>query len=289
MKSATAVAAVLVLVLATGARAFPIVVDDFDGGAGPRVTGSTVDPDNSGNTNLEGAPGVFPSSSFDVFGRTNRKGNFDFADDSLTGLGNPAEFPTDSLGCVPWNGPGGHDQDDHFFGTNDVDNGDNPGGGGTATWTIDISGLSGLVLEVDLSAMGDFEAGDNTHSFGAQIDGGAVQALIAIDADEDYREGALGPFTYTMEDGDTVDLNDPLAVTDDLGTRVIDNTFTTVGRAAILGTGDELVLTYTAGPNNGSSEPFAFDNVRLTPEPTTLALVAVGGATLRLRRRRQGP
>ena len=252
------------------------VVDDFDGGADARVeingmfgTSAAITPDNSLNLSVGGAPGAFLTSNFDIFGRTNRLASFDFGDDSLGGVGNPNEFPPDpemgldgdTLGIVPFTGPAGRDDTDHFFGTNDLDNDDNPGGGGTAVWTIDISGLSNLSLSAVFSAMGDFEAGDNSHTFTASIDGGTAQTLFEIDSNTD------ATFEYTMESGVLVTLDDPLEITDSFGTRVIDNSFTTSATSLISGTGSELVITYTAGANNGGGEPFAFDNLVLSDEP----------------------
>ena len=289
--SSLTVVGLATVTMATPAFAADYIVDDFDGGASSRVTSSSVSPDNSGNTGFGGAPGVFPSSNLDVFGRTNRAVGFDFADDSATGLGNPGEFDGDDFGIVPYTGPGGHDGSDHFFGTNDVDNNDNPNGGGTATWTMDITNLEDLSFSVDLSAMGNYESGDNTHSFSYSIDGGPSQTLVSIDANDS------ASFTYQMEsnrlgqDTLTNTLDDPLEITDDNGTRVIDNTFTTVGQANISGIGNSLTLTYTAGPNNGGSEPFAFDNVRVSgsviPEPTSAALLGLGGLAMCRRRRRR--
>jgi len=265
----------LVVVLAFAASqtaiAIEFVVDDFDGGADARVTvpvgavgtSAVITPDNSLNLSVGGAPGAFPSSGFDIFGRTNRLASFDFGDDSLIGVGNPGEFAGDSVGIVPFTGAAGRDANDHFFGTNDVQNGDNLDGGGSAVWTIDISGLSNLSLTAVFSAMGDYEAGDNAHMFTASIDGGSAQTLFSIDAnEEDFQEGS--EFQYTLEDGAVALFEDPLEITDSFGTRVIDNSFTTTGTSVISGTGSVLTITYTAGVNNGSNEPFAFDNLVLS-------------------------
>lgn len=229
--------------------AFTVVVDDFDGGADARVQSFSVDP-------FDGSPSF--SSIFDVFGPTDRSVNFDFADDSVIGVGNPNEFETDTLGIAPF---ATYPEGNFFFGVMDLDNPDNVGGTGTATWTVDISGLQNLSLVIDFSAMGDFESTDNSHMFEASIDGGSTQTLMTIDGNDD-----IADFQYVMESGSIVLENDPLELTDDLGTRPIDNTFTTQGVAAISGTGSLLTLTYTAGVNNGGNEPFAFDNIVLTDE-----------------------
>ena len=241
------------LLVSAPSHALEIIVDDFDGGADTRVTETTITPET-------GFP-TFLGSIFDVFGPTDRTANFDFADDSVEGNDNPNPFPTDALGIAPYST---YPEGEMFFGVEDLDNPDNNPGTGTgeATWTVDISGLSNLTLLINFSAMGDFEAGDNSHVFEASIDGGTSQLLFSIDANND------ADFTYMMESGTEVTLNDPLELIDDLGTRVIDNSFTLQGQAAIDGAGSELVLTYTAGQNNGGEEVFAFDNIILSDEFT---------------------
>lgn len=248
----------VVVSLAAPLRAATYVVDDFDGGADARVTSRVITPDNSGNV----VPGQFPASIFDVFGVTNRLANNDFADDSVVGVGNPREFAADVIGVAPF---ATYPETNHFFGVEDLLNNDNPAGGGTAVWTFDITGLSNLTLSAVFSAMGDFEAagGDNSHTFTATIDGGSPQTIFSIISNDDIAND------YVMESGTIVPLNDPLQLTDASGTRVITNTFTTIGTNPIVGTGSVLTLTYTAGPNDGGSEVFAFDNLTLSDEGVT--------------------
>ncbi|TWT87519.1 hypothetical protein Mal64_30600 [Pseudobythopirellula maris] len=285
MKSFFALAIAGAIGFTSIANAATYVVDDFDGGEDVRSSGMTSISPNNGSPN-------FSTSIFDVFGPTNRTVNFDFGDDSATGIGNPNEFAADTFGIVPFGGPNGKDATDFFFGEEDLDNGDNPGGTGSATWEFDISGLTDLVLNAVFSAMGDFEQGDNAHSFTWSIDGGAGGSgtLFSIDSDDSASH------TYTMEGGASVNLNDPLTISDDLGTRVIDNTFSTVGEAAIGGTGSSLLITYTAAANNGGGEAFAFDDLTLTanvsapviPEPTMCLVFAGLIATRMIGRRRNG-
>lgn len=224
------------------------VIADFDGGADPRVQSFVLQPE---------AQAPHFSSPLDVFGPADRTASADFADDSVLGVGNPSEYGLDKLGIAPY---ASHPPGNRFFAVADLDNPDNPGGTGTAVWTIDITGLENLLLLVDFSAMGNFEPVDDAHSFEASIDGGPAQMLMTVDADDSLQ------FRYAMENGAEVLLNDPLRLTDDLGTRLIDNSFKTQGMAAIQGTGSLLTLTYTAGVNNGGNEPFAFDNLVLTDE-----------------------
>jgi len=240
-------------------HAGPFVIDDFDGGSSSRLISRTISPST-------GSPS-FAGSIFDVFGPTSRNVNFDFADDSA------GVFTSDTFGVVPTA------KTDMFFGVEDLLNPNNSNGGGVVTWMFDISGLVDLSISAIFSAMGDFEGGDNSHLFQASIDGGGFFTVFSIDGDNN------DAFTYTMESGTQVSLNDPLKLTDDLGTRIIDNSFTTAGSAAIAGTGSILTLRYTAGSNDGGSEVFAFDDLVLdgtevqtsaVPEPASAALLGLG-------------
>jgi hypothetical protein len=125
----------VVVSLAAPLRAATYVVDDFDGGSDARLTSRVITPDNSPQAIL----GSFPSSRFDVFGVTNRTVNNDFADDSVTGVGNLNEFAADVIGVAPF---ATYPETNHFFGSEDLLNNDNAAGGGTAVWTFDITGLT---------------------------------------------------------------------------------------------------------------------------------------------------
>lgn len=247
----------VVVSLAAPLRAATYVVDNFDGGSDARLTSRVITPDNSAQAIL----GSFPSSRFDVFGVTNRAVNFDFADDSVVGVGNPNELATDALGVAPF---ATYPETNRFFGVEDLLNNDNAAGGGTAAWTFDITGLTNLSLSAVFSAMGDFEATDNVHTFTATIDGGTPQTIFSIASDDNIAND------YVMESGAIVNLNDPLMLTDAAGTRLITNTFTTNGASPITGTGSVLVINYVAGTNDGGSEVFAFDNLVLTADAGTV-------------------
>jgi hypothetical protein len=242
------------LAAASRARADIFVIDDFEGGEDPRLVGRAIAPGH-------GSP-RFPGSAFDVFGPTDRGVSHDFADDSA------GSFPGDSFGIVPTASAGS------FFGVEDLANPDHPAGGGTAAWSFDVSGLSGLSVSIRFSAMGDFEPGDNAHTFAFWIDG-VLAGQVAIDAN------AAATFAYAMEGGSVVALDDPLELTDDLGTRVIDNSFTTASFTALGATGDVLDVVYTAGPNDGGGEAFAFDDLVLSTGgagPAPRAIPEIQGA-----------
>ena len=209
-------------------------------GASLNLTGFTASPDNSANN------GAFPGSSFDVFGITDRSVNFDFADDSA------GTFAPDTFGILKTGDTA------PFFGAQDVDNSDNPGGTGTATWTFDITGNTLAEITIDFAAMGDFEAGDNEYTITAAIDGGSLVTLFSVVTDDTISH------TYTMEGGATVSLNDPMVID---GT-VIDNDFATFTSAALSGlTGSTLDLTLTAAVNNGGSEAFAMRDIAILGAP----------------------
>ncbi|MEM1072285.1 MAG: hypothetical protein AAGH71_05640 [Planctomycetota bacterium] len=251
MKIAIASAAALVAASSHG----QIVIDDFDGGG---VAAFNVSIDNSANN------GAFPSSGFDVFGITDRTVSFDFADDSA------GSFPADEFGLA------GTSKTDRFFGVADLSNNDNPGGTGSASWTLSIAGLSNLAVSIEFAAMGDFEAGDNSHTFTYSIDGAPAQPLFTIDSRDD-----VDAFPYQMEGGAVVTIDDPLEVQ---GQGFITNSFNAF-TASVIGSGSSLTINYEAGVNNGGFEPFAFDNLILIPTPASAALLGLGGLAAARRRR----
>ena len=60
-------------------------------------------------------------------------------------------FPTDNLGIIK------DGNTDVFFGVVDTENPQNSGPV-IATWSFNVSGATGLVLSIDMGAMGDFES-----------------------------------------------------------------------------------------------------------------------------------
>ncbi|MDQ7013359.1 MAG: hypothetical protein Q9O74_05610 [Planctomycetota bacterium] len=222
----------------------------------------TVDPGYDGEAMLNTwGPG-------DMFGITSRPGAdgtpfglpFAMADDSLFG------FPGDNQGIIDENDLG------RFFGVVDSVNGSNPGGGGTAEWTFDISGAGALSINIDFAAMGDFESGD-THLFEVDIDGGGFSTLFVATIDQDSSQD------YTMADGGVYTVDDPMSINGTL----INNNFQTIG-AAVAGSGSVLTLRY-AGTADGGSEAFAFRNIEVIPTPGAFALLGLGGIAA-IRRRR---
>ncbi|WP_218932122.1 PEP-CTERM sorting domain-containing protein [Adhaeretor mobilis] len=195
--SIAALAVALLFATANVSSAVQVGFDDFGFVGGDGIfsgtpngdfTSRVITPDNSANIILDSngadVAGSFSGSRFDVFGITNRGVNFDFADDSA------GTFVGDSEGIL-FTG-----KTDNVFGIADLENGNNIGGTGTATWVYDISGFSNLSLSLDMASIGDFELADS-FVFTATIDGGNPQTLFDITANEGVT------YTVTMESGDT--------------------------------------------------------------------------------------
>ncbi len=145
---------------------------------------------------------------------------------------------------------------EEFFGVIDTVNGDNANSDPYhATWVFDISSATENVeLGMDLGAMGDFEAAD-LYEFSYQIDGGAPTTFLTAVANED------GALTYTMADGTTRDLDDPLEVNGTPLSNVL-QTFVTP-----ISTGSQLTVTLTALADGGS-EGFVVRNIVVRDNPT---------------------
>lgn len=205
----------------------------------------------SGSQNLmsytnEVADGGGYSSAGDGFGVYQRQasGSIPFAllDDSEAG------FADDDLGII------GAEQTEEFFGATDTVNGDGFEDAVTVTWTFDVSGAEApLFLNVDAGAMGDFEASSDSFTFAAAYGDGEATTVLDSSVDEDASRN------YTLDDGDSFRLSDPLAL-DGTG---LANDLRTVSSGALPGSGPTLTVTFTAEANGGS-EAFAFDSLVIT-------------------------
>jgi hypothetical protein len=163
-------------------------------------------------------------------------------DDSVNG------FPADNLGIVNT-----FAKTDTWFGINDLENTSNPGGTGSVTWEFDISGAIDMEVSIDFAAMGDFEANADTYDWTYQIDGGPVLDLFMSSVNE-----AISA-TYTMADGHTVNVADPLFMTSAQNSTIqLSNVFQTL-TSEISGLGDVLTIYFNAA--NNADEAFAFDNI----------------------------
>lgn len=218
-------------------------------------------------------PGVFADglittwSPGDMFGIADRGVGgpglpFAMADDSVS------IFTTDTQGII------GETDFGRFFGAVDTENGANSGPI-SASWTFDISGLTGLNATGLFAAMGDFEASSDFYDFTYSIDGAPAQPLFTSAIDE------AGTQNYLMDNGTPVALDDPALLNGNLLT----NDFQSLS-APIAGSGSTLELTFTA-ETNGGSEAFAFRSLEVTGIPTPGALALAGVAGLAAGRRRR--
>jgi|GEM_PF-1957421 len=203
--------------------------------------------------------------------------------DDTTGVGGAAgtasgggdPFVNDSLGIVQ------STKTDRFFGISDTDNGDTGSTNGemTGDFVFDISSTTGLTsVDIDFAAMGDFESADSL-VVSYSIDGAAFADLFVSSVDE------AGSKDYTMQDGDVVTLNDPMAMNGvELG-----NSFETIS-AALTGTGSELTLRFVSTTNG--TEAMGFDSIVINgtigvPEPSAFGVLAAMGLVALRRRNRK--
>lgn len=130
-----------------------------------------------------------------------------------------------------------------------------------ATWVFDISGGQDyLQLNVDLAAMGDFEAPDpqadppiigDFFALSYQVDGGSAHTYLTAIADED------GTMSYTLANGTVVTLDDPLVANGQELNNVL-RTFTTN-----IPSGSQLTVTLTS-LTDGGYEGFVVRNILVT-------------------------
>ena len=185
---------------------------------------------------------------------------FAVLDDSTT-------YTSDSIGIV------NSANTAEFFGVVDTKNGDNPSGDVLASWVFDVSGETGLGVQIDIGAMGDFESGD-VFKFTASIDGALAVEIFSAVADED------ASLSYTLESGSIKTLNDPLAING----LVLSNILTPV-RAPISGNGNELTISLIVNADGGS-EGFVLQNLQVlsdfadTPPlgPVDLSIAEIQGS-----------
>ncbi len=157
-----------------------------------------------------------------------------------------AGYPADEVGIID-----AATDFDEFFGVVDTENDDNSGPV-NATWVFDISSaVDNVELHVDLAAMGNFEDPEDSFVWTYQVDSGAVETFLTAVADED------GSMTYTMADGTTRDLDDPLVVN---GT-TLSNVFQTFSTAITLGSQLTVVLTVTT---DGGYEGYVARDILVT-------------------------
>ena len=163
---------------------------------------------------------------------------FALVDDTLAG------FPTDELGIVDASSDVAP-----FFGVVDTVNNESSDPV-QATWTFDTTGATNLTLNIDIAAMGDFEA-DDFFEWSYSLDGNLPVVAFTAVADEATSQN------YTMADGDIVQLNDPLTI----NSTMLNDEFTTFS-LSIPGTASSFTLLFSAQTNG--TEAFAFRNIEIT-------------------------
>ena len=273
--------AMLVASITSSAYGDVIASEDFDGGA----------------TNLQGTTNVFAynsggGSGGDVFGIVSSVnsggvgGTFATWDDTIVNNSGGGVFAEDTIGL-------GATATSAFFALDDADGGGGPGVS-FASWSFDISSAAALTnIQIDIGAMGDFEASDGFVIEG-QLDGGGFQTIFAGITDES------ASLTYrALENGLETTLNDPLELfidgttsagflnKADSGTGSFD-TYTSTLFAGALGSTLDIRISFSAA---SGSEPQGIDNITINgvtstiPEPTSFGILA-GLGLIAMRRRR---
>ena len=134
---------------------------------------------------------------------------------------------------------------------------------------------------------------DDVFTFSTSVDGGGAVPVFVSSVDD------LTIQTYTLEDGDSFPLADPLLIN---GTYLSNSFQTLISDVISTGGGNILTLQFDAEQNAGN-EYFVFDNIVVTeatisppdsgitedivPEPVTASLAGIGLAGLLMRRRRK--
>lgn len=176
----------------------------------------------------------------------------------------------------------------NFFAAEDINDPQGPGvSTQTMTFTIDISGATGLKFSGLFAAGGNSTGGDLGYRYDAedgvrvraQIDGGTIQNLLAFEAAE--------PAGDTTNNELRIDANFD-GIGDSTGFQPT-SAMTAFNDIAITGTGNSLVLSIEVTSTAGD-EGIAFDDIEVTgnviPEPSSTALLGLAGIFLLGRRSR---
>ncbi|KZL05007.1 Endonuclease/Exonuclease/phosphatase family protein [Pseudovibrio axinellae] len=256
-----------------------VTVTDADGGTDTQNVAVTVTDENESQRDVI-AFDMVDSQNMGLVNFTNTAPDFSSAGDGFgkyTADSAPYSIVDSTAGSYEGDTLGIIDETTNtgeFFGVTDSINADNTEAL-TASWTFDIAGYNDLGLSLDLGAMGDFESTD-TFVIRYSIDGGEEQVLYSFTSDDDASQ------TYTLANGSTVDLDDPLVETSS-GVVLTNELQTLVSE--LEGTGSELTIT-VEGVADGGSEAFAMQNLKILGNPAivreTFAFDMVGSQSERL-------
>ena len=194
------------------------------------------------------------------------------ADDSISDVSSVGIFVDDSIAIASENTTA-------FFAMNDMDGAGITPISTSATWTFDISAATSIdSIEIDLAAMGDFEA-VSTDGFviEAQIDGAGFVEIFRAATNEDISH------TYrAFDDGDTFNLNDPLELFIDGSASVaaiLDkadpttgnfDTYSSLALAGQSGASLDVRVSWSGTPSG--SEPMGIDNITINGAVETVAV-----------------
>jgi hypothetical protein len=234
------------------ALAVTTLLDNFDGGG---VAAGTLTLSPPIGTYLTGGRMFKPGGREMLVVESPAAGlPFSLSDDSEEASVGNTVFPTDFVGVF------GKAKDDKFFGISDTFDAQNPDPTGLciATWTVNTTGLTGLMLQVDIGAMGDFEATGSPidrASFSVSFDGGAFTPIMLFNVDE-----AKDDLVYRQLD---------IQVTNATPGNVVADPMAYLGPDGVLGGGDDIYLN-KADPATGALD-------------TLTAAIAGTGASMTLR------
>jgi len=200
--SSLLITAILVLLSSTCSPiAAQIIIgqDDFDGNG--VYLSRTIDEDVLGNGSTA------PGEEAGVFGIFDRNVNAWFADDSLTD-------PTDEFGIIP------STKTDSFLAMQNIPEVLESGDTVSVEWTFDVAGFTDLHLSYDIAAMGGFARFDKVDFFALADGAGAPFRVSSADGFVN-----VGSFPYTLENGNTVQLANPLGFSNQIGNQFVTHSF----------------------------------------------------------------
>lgn len=207
--------------------------DDFDGG------GEYLSRDFS---TVLGGGITAPGAEAGVFGIFDRNVNDWFADDSLID-------PTDEFGVIR------STKTDSFLAFQNTPELVDFGDWVSVEWVFDVAGYTDLELSYDLAAMGGFAWLDKVHFFALRNSAGALSLVSRADG---YTN--VGTFPYSLENGSTFFLGNPLGFNDQ-----IDNQFTNYSFR--LPSGSDTLSVILSVEIKNEAAVVAIDNLVLTGVP----------------------